>query len=293
MARVKNGAVTKARHKKVLKQAKGYFGSKHRLYKSAKEQLMHSGQYAFRDRKQRKREFRKLWITRINAACRQNDISYSRFIEGLTKAGVEGGRNMARVKNGAVTKARHKKVLKQAKGYFGSKHRLYKSAKEQLMHSGQYAFRDRKQRKREFRKLWITRINAACRQNDISYSRFIEGLTKAGVEVNRKMLSEIAINDPKMFSEFVKIARDGKAGKVTRQEEVIGHEVTVTAGKGEVKEAKEEKKVEKKETKKEETKEAVDYSKMTVAELKEAAKNAKVEGYSTMKKAELVAALTK
>ena len=200
---------------------------------------------------------------------------------------------MARVKNGAVTKARHKKVLKQAKGYFGSKHRLYKSAKEQLMHSGQYAFRDRKQRKREFRKLWITRINAACRQNDISYSRFIEGLTKAGVEVNRKMLSEIAINDPKMFSEFVKIARDGKAGKVTRQEEVIGHEVTVTAGKGEVKKAKEEKKVEKKETKKEETKEAVDYSKMTVAELKEAGKNAKVEGYSTMKKAELVAALTK
>ena len=158
------------------------------------------------------------------------------------------------------------------------------------MHSGQYAFRDRKQRKREFRKLWITRINAACRQNDISYSRFIEGLTKAGVEVNRKMLSEIAINDPKMFSEFVKIARDGKAGKVTRQEEVIGHEVTVTAGKSEVKETKKE---EKKAEKKEEVKEAVDYSKMTVAELKEAAKNAKVEGYSTMKKAELVAALTK
>ncbi len=199
---------------------------------------------------------------------------------------------MARVKNGAVTKARHKKVLKQAKGYFGSKHRLYKSAKEQLMHSGQYAFRDRKQRKREFRKLWITRINAACRQNDISYSRFIEGLTKAGVEVNRKMLSEIAINDPKMFSEFVKIARDGKAGKITPQEEVIGHEVTVTASKGEVKETKKE---EKKEAKKEvkEEKAAVDYSKMTVAELKEAAKKAKVEGYSTMKKAELIEALSK
>lgn len=195
---------------------------------------------------------------------------------------------MARVKNGAVTKARHKKVLKQAKGYFGSKHRLYKTAKEQLMHSGQYAFRDRKQKKREFRKLWITRINAACRQNDISYSRFIEGLTKAGVEVNRKMLSEIAINDPKMFSEFVKIARDGKAGKIARQEEVIGHEVTVSASKG----AKAEKKEAVKEVK-EEKKATVDYSKMTVAELKEAAKNAKVEGYSTMKKAELVEALSK
>ena len=194
---------------------------------------------------------------------------------------------MARVKNGAITKARHKKVLKQAKGYFGSKHRLYKTAKEQLMHSGQYAFRDRKQKKREFRKLWITRINAACRQNDISYSRFIEGLTKAGVEVNRKMLSEIAINDPKMFSEFVKIARDGKEGKVIPQEEVVGHEVTVSTSK--------EVKTEKKETTKEvkEEKATVDYSKMTVAELKEAAKNAKVEGYSTMKKAELVAALSK
>ena len=123
---------------------------------------------------------------------------------------------MARVKNGAVTKARHKKVLKQAKGYFGSKHRLYKTAKEQLMHSGQYAYRDRKQKKRDFRKLWITRINAACRENGISYSRFIEGLTKAGVEVNRKMLAEIAINDPKMFAEFVKVSKDGKEGKVSK-----------------------------------------------------------------------------
>ena len=124
---------------------------------------------------------------------------------------------MARVKNGAVTKARHKKVLKAAKGYFGSKHRLYKSAKEQLMHSGQYAFRDRKQKKRDFRKLWITRINAACRLNEISYSRFIEGLNKAGVEVNRKMLSEIAINDPKTFSELVKVAKDGKNGKIKKK----------------------------------------------------------------------------
>lgn len=193
---------------------------------------------------------------------------------------------MARVKNGAVTKARHKKVLKAAKGYFGSKHRLYKSAKEQLMHSGQYAFRDRKQKKRDFRKLWITRINAACRQNDISYSRFIEGLNKAGVEVNRKMLSEIAINDPKMFSEFVKVAKDGKAGKITKSTEVIGREVTINGAKATKK--TEEKKVAKKEVKEE----TADYSKMTVAELKEvaASKNISVAG---LKKAEIIEALTK
>ena len=197
---------------------------------------------------------------------------------------------MARVKNGAVTKARHKKVLKAAKGYFGSKHRLYKSAKEQLMHSGQYAFRDRKQKKRDFRKLWITRINAACRQNDISYSRFIEGLNKAGVEVNRKMLSEIAINDPKMFSEFVKVAKDGKAGKITKSSEVAGKEVTVNGAKVKTTTKKvEEKKDTKKEVKKEET---VDYSKMTVAELKEVAAKKKIS-VTGLKKAEIIEALTK
>jgi len=178
---------------------------------------------------------------------------------------------MTRVKNGVTTKARHKKVLKAAKGYFGSKHRLYKTAKEQLMHSGQYAFRDRRQKKRDFRRLWIVRINAACRENEISYSRFIEGLNKAGVEVNRKMLSEVAINDPKAFSELVKVAKDGKAGKVTKAE--VKKEV-------------------KKETKKvEEKKEATDLSKLTVAELKKLASEKKIEGASTMKKAELLEAL--
>ena len=115
---------------------------------------------------------------------------------------------MARVKGGTVARARRKKVLKQAKGYFGSKHRLFKTAHEQVMHSGQYAFRDRRQNKRNFRKLWITRINAACRENEISYSKFINGLSLAGVEVNRKMLSEIAIASPSDFSELVKVAKD-------------------------------------------------------------------------------------
>ena len=120
---------------------------------------------------------------------------------------------MTRVKGGTVARAIRKKVLDQAKGYFGSKHRLYKTAHEQVMHSGQYAFRDRRQNKRNFRKLWITRINAACRENEISYSKFINGLSKAGVTINRKMLSELAIDSPEAFSDLVTIAKDSLEGK--------------------------------------------------------------------------------
>lgn len=131
---------------------------------------------------------------------------------------------MTRVKGGTVARARRKKVLKQAKGYFGSKHRLYKTAHEQVMHSGQYAYRDRRQNKRNFRKLWITRINAACRENEISYSKFINGLSLAGIEINRKMLSEIAIANPKDFSELVKIAKDALDGKKYTPKKVVAKE---------------------------------------------------------------------
>ena len=112
-----------------------------------------------------------------------------------------------RVKGGNVAKNRRKKVLKMAKGYYGSKHVLYKTAHEQVMHSLKYAYRDRKNLKREMRKLWIARVNAAARMNDISYSQLIHGLKLANVDINRKMLSEIAIADPKGFTDIVNIAK--------------------------------------------------------------------------------------
>ena len=114
---------------------------------------------------------------------------------------------MPRVKGGYVTRRRRKAVLKLAKGYYGSKHTIYKAAHEQVMRSLRYAYRDRKQRKREFRKLWIQRINAACQLNDIKYSRFINGLAQANIEINRKMLADMAVNDPAGFAKLVDQAK--------------------------------------------------------------------------------------
>ncbi|MGM0501410.1 MAG: 50S ribosomal protein L20 [Bacillota bacterium] len=115
---------------------------------------------------------------------------------------------MPRVKRGNKRLKKRKKVLKLAKGYFGSKSKLYRPAKEQVMRSLNYAYRDRKQKKREFRKLWITRINAAARKHDLSYSRFIYGLKEADVDINRKMLAELAVNNEEDFAELVELAKE-------------------------------------------------------------------------------------
>ncbi|EEL49032.1 MULTISPECIES: 50S ribosomal protein L20 [Bacillus cereus group] len=115
---------------------------------------------------------------------------------------------MPRVKGGTVTRQRRKKVIKLAKGYYGSKNTLFKVANQQVMKSLMYAFRDRRQKKRDFRKLWITRINAAARMNGLSYSRLMHGLKNAGIEVNRKMLADLAVHDEKAFAELATAAKN-------------------------------------------------------------------------------------
>ena len=115
---------------------------------------------------------------------------------------------MARVKRAVHSKKRRRQVLGRAKGYYGNKSRSFRAANEQVMHSGNYAFRDRRARKGEFRKLWIQRINAACRENGTSYSRFINGLKAAGIEVDRKNLADLAVTDPAAFTALVRAADD-------------------------------------------------------------------------------------
>ena len=114
---------------------------------------------------------------------------------------------MARVKRGVIARARHNKVLKKAKGYYGARKNVYRVAKQAVIKAGQYAYRDRRQRKRQFRSLWITRINAAARLHDISYSRMINGLNRAGIEVDRKVLADIAVHDPEGFGALAAAAK--------------------------------------------------------------------------------------
>jgi large subunit ribosomal protein L20 len=114
---------------------------------------------------------------------------------------------MARVKRGVVAKTRHKKVLKKAKGYYGARSKLFKTAKQAVIKAGQYAYRDRRQRKRQFRALWITRINAAARLHGLSYSRLINGMNRAEMEVDRKVLADIAVHDPDAFGSIAERAK--------------------------------------------------------------------------------------
>ena len=174
---------------------------------------------------------------------------------------------MARIKGGLNARKKHNRVLKLAKGYFGSKHTLYKTAHEQVMRSLAYSYRDRKVRKRDFRKLWIQRINAACQLNDMKYSRFINGLNRAGIEVNRKMLAEMAVNDAAGFAQLVELAKQGLVNEPVVKNTPT--EVVAPVASEEV----------------------VDLESLKVADLKELAKNKGVAGYTTMKKAELIEAL--
>ena len=118
---------------------------------------------------------------------------------------------MARVKGGTVTRKRRKRMLKLAKGYYGSKHTLFKTAKEQVMNSYNYAYRDRRQKKRDFRKLWIARINAAARMNGLRYSKLMHGLKVAGIEINRKMLADLAVTDAAAFTALAEEAKKALA----------------------------------------------------------------------------------
>jgi large subunit ribosomal protein L20 len=191
---------------------------------------------------------------------------------------------MARVKGGTTTKARRKKILKLASGYFGSKHTLYRTAREQVLHSLQYAYRDRRQTKRNFRKLWISRINAAAQLNDMKYSRLIHGLSLANVALNRKVLADLAVSEPTVFASYVALAKDAIANPskfAVKVEKPVAKVVEkAPAPKAEAP---------KKEAPKAEV--AVDFDSMTVAELKDLAKAKGISGISALKKADLIEAL--
>ncbi len=167
---------------------------------------------------------------------------------------------MPRVKGSKVTRARRKKIIKLAKGYFGSKHTIYRTANEQVMHSLKYSYRDRRNVKREMRKLWIARINAGARLNGLSYSKLTCGLKYANITINRKMLSEMAIHDAAGFTTIC------EAAKVALVAGPASMETTIEAA-------------------------TMDLSTLKVAELREMAKEKSISGYSTMKKANLIEAL--
>jgi len=192
---------------------------------------------------------------------------------------------MARVKRAVHSKKKHKAVLKEAKGYYGNKSRSFRAANEQVMHSGNYAFRDRRARKGEFRRLWIQRINAACRQNGTTYSRFINGLKCAGVEVDRKVLADLAVNEPEAFTSLVEVASASEvsnqtpATKISENNEKAVEESSVDTAEEETQESPAE-----------EIQQSEDLTSLTVAELKEIAKDLDIK-ISGLRKAELIDAI--
>ena len=192
---------------------------------------------------------------------------------------------MARVKRAVHSKKKHKAVLKEAKGYYGNKSRSFRAANEQVMHSGNYAFRDRRARKGEFRRLWIQRINAACRQNGTTYSRFINGLKCAGVEVDRKVLADLAVNEPEAFTSLVEVAAASEvsnqtpATKISENNEKAVEESSVDTAEEETQESPAE-----------EIQQSEDLTSLTVAELKEIAKDLDIK-ISGLRKAELIDAI--
>ncbi len=206
---------------------------------------------------------------------------------------------MPRVKSGVQTRRRRKKILKLAKGYFGSKRTLYRTANEQVMRSLNYAYISRRLRKRDFRKLWIQRINAACKLNGYKYSHLIHGLSLANVEINRKMLADMAVNDEEGFKQLIELSKNAVANKGKEPKKV--EKVVKTEVKKVVKEepkvdkkkevVKEEPKKEEKAPKKEVKPSKASLEALTVSQLREIAKEKGLTGYSSLKKAELVEAI--
>ena len=180
MARVKRGVTSRAKHKKVLKAVKGQWGRRKNTIRVAKQAMEKAMQYAYRDRRNKKRDFKSLWIQRIN---------------------------MARVKRGVTSRAKHKKVLKAVKGQWGRRKNTIRVARQAMEKAMQYAYRDRRNKKRDFKSIWIQRINAGVRSEGLTYSKFIFGLNKCGIKIDRKILAEIAYDSPEAFKTIVQKAQ--------------------------------------------------------------------------------------
>ena len=192
MARIKGGLNAKKKHNRVLKMAKGYRGARSKQYRVAKQSVMRALASSYAGRKQRKRQFRQLWIARINAAARMNGLSYSKFMHGLKLANVDLNR-----------KVLADMAINDAEGFTT----LAELAKQSVMRALASSYAGRKQRKRQFRQLWIARINAAARMNGLSYSKFMHGLKLANVDLNRKVLADMAINDAEGFTTLAELAK--------------------------------------------------------------------------------------